>query len=619
MTELFLNNIYLTLLLPLWIFLIIMIGRFFSVYVNKFIIYLLTTTSSAFGTLLTFIGLLRLPADNIINTETPFLKIGDFVINYGLHIDKTSLIFAFLLFSISFLIQLFSISYMKNEKKTYKFYALLNLFNFTMASLFFSPNLFQTYFFWELSGVISYLLIGFEYFKKQKSNASKKVFIINRIGDTALIGAILLSSYFIYTYAPSKSLATLSFIDMNIISTLIYAYATEPIFEIIAILFIIGAIIKSAQFPFYTWLQDAMQAKLPISALLHSSTLIAIGVFLTLRLLPFYSLEPWLLKFITEIGLLTTIICSISACAEEEPKKVLAYSTSAQLGLVFFAIGQLEIKTGLVLFLAHAFIKSLLFIVLPKENEKWNFINVIIFILGALSLSGVLFSGLIAKEMFTLQNNTFSTIIVSIISFLTAFYILKIILISTNKIGVEKKRPNTLELIASSGLLILNILFFIYLQKNISYKINEPFWVAIIALLITYFLYRKNMFYKIPLLYPLAKNGFYLDKIYTNIVAKIYDFIAKTSNLFEIKILNNYFLPINIAKISVKFISFIEEKFMNGFVKFIIKIFNKISLLNLKAQTGNIQRYNTYAFAIITIILTCLMLSYTAILIYIGG
>jgi NADH-quinone oxidoreductase subunit L len=596
-----------------------MIGRFFSVYVNKLIVYLLTITSSAFGAILTSIALLYLPADNIINTETPFFKIGDFVVNYGLHIDKTALIFAFLLFSISFLIQLFSISYMENEKKTYKFYALLNLFNFAMASLFFSPNLFQTYFFWELSGVISYLLIGFEYFKKQKSNASKKVFIINRIGDTALIGAILLSSYFIYAYAPSKSLATLSFMDMNIISTLIYAYTTEPVFKIITILFIIGAIIKSAQFPFYTWLQDAMQAKLPVSALLHSSTLVAVGVFLILRLLPFYSLESWLLKLITELGLLTTILCSISACAEQEPKKVLAYSTSAQLGLVFFAIGQFEIKAGLVLFIAHAFIKSMLFIVLPRENEKWNLTNVIIFILGALSLSGILFSGLIAKEIITLQNNTFSTIIVSIISFLTAFYILKILLLNTNKMGIEKKRPNILELIASSGLLILNILFFIYLQKTISYKINGPFWTAIIALLITYFLYRKNAFYKIPILYQLAKNGFYLDKFYTHIFAKIYDIIASISNLFEIKILNNYFLPVNVARTTVNFFNFIEEKFMNGFIKFIIKIFNKISLLNLKAQTGNIQRYNAYAFIIITIILTCLMLGYTAILIYIGG
>ena len=167
-----------------------------------------------------------------------------------------------------------------------------------MAGLFFSPNLFQTYFFWEIASVVSYILIGFEYNKINKSIAAKKVFLTNRIGDTAFVGAIIMCSYFLYSYAPNKTLADLSFMDMNTISTLVYAYASSPVFEIICGMFIISALVKSAQFPFYNWLQDAMEAKLPVSALLHSATLVALGIFLTLRLLSFYTLEPVILKII---------------------------------------------------------------------------------------------------------------------------------------------------------------------------------------------------------------------------------------------------------------------------------------------------------------------------------
>ena len=146
LAELLLNNIYLILLLPLWLFLIIMVGRFFSFYVNKNIIYLLTLLSSFAGIILTSLILWKNPADNILDTEIPFIKINDFMINLGLYVDKTALIFALVLFLISFLIQLFSISYMQKESKNYRFYSLMNLFNFSMLGLFFSSNLFHLIF-----------------------------------------------------------------------------------------------------------------------------------------------------------------------------------------------------------------------------------------------------------------------------------------------------------------------------------------------------------------------------------------------------------------------------------------------------------------------------------------
>lgn len=619
MNELFLDNIYLILLVPFWIFLIIMLGRFFSVYVNKNIIYTLTLLSSAFGALVCGGALWKLPIDKILDIDFQFIKINDFIINCGIHVDRTALIFALVLFLIAFAVQIFSIFYMKEEKKAYRFYAFLNLFNFSMAGLFFSPNLFQTYFFWELVSVVSYLLIGFEYFNKAKSLASRKVFIINRIGDTALLSAIIACSYFMYSYAPNKSFATLSFVDMNMISTLIYAYTSTPLFWIICALFITGALVKSAQFPFYTWLQDAMEAKLPVSALLHSATLVAGGLFLTIRVIPLISFEPLLLKSIPVIGLLTALICSISACAQVHPKKVLAYSTSAQFGLMYFALGIMNIKAMLAFFIAHAFIKSLLFITLPKEGERWNFYNFVIFLISGLSLSGILLSGMIAKEMIATDLGVVGTAFVSVISFLTAFYIIRIALILYDKNGVEKTRPQLLELIAFSVLLILNIVFYGFLHFNAKYQVAEPFWSAITAWVCVYVLYIKDAFWKVPVLYPLAFNGFYLDKFYSTTCVCIYESVAKLANFIDTKILGNYKLAINSAKFGVNVFKFVENKIMNGFINFVTRFFRKLSMFDKKSQTSNVQTYNAYAFIIITIVLTCLILGYTAIISFING
>ncbi len=603
MADIILDNIYLILLIPLWIFLIIMLGRFFSVYVNKVIIYALTLFSSLMGGIM---SALALGANNkILETEFLFVKINDFIISAGLHVDKTALVFALVLFIVSFLIQIFSISFMKNEKKTYRFYALLNLFNFAMAGLFFSPNLFQTYVFWELVGVVSYLLIGFEYFKNDKSIASKKVFIINRVGDTALIGGIILCSYLMYSYSGNWGLTTLSFVDMNIISTLVSAYSSTPLFWGICILFIIAAAVKSAQFPFYTWLQDAMEAKLPVSALLHSATMVASGVFLLIRLYPFFSLETGLLKLIAIIGLITALSCSLCACSQIHPKKVLAYSTSAQLGLMFFALGMGNLKAAFILFISHAFIKSMLFLTLPK-----TYLNFILFLIGSLSLSGIIFSGLVAKEFLYMDLSIPLKIIFCLISFLTAFYLIRIALINgLNK--EDKKIPYSAVVLT-----LLNIAFYFYIRTQVKYEISEPFWAALLAWICAYILYIKDMFGEMDIL----SNGFYLDKFYTQTVTRLYEHISKFTNFIDTQVFANYKPVLASAKFGVKTSEFIEKYIMNGTVKLITNTAKGLSKLDLIAQSGNIQRYNIYAFIIITTILTCLIIGYVSLYWhYIGG
>lgn len=603
MADIILDNIYLILLLPLWIFLIIMSARFFAVYVNNRIIYTLTLLSSFFGVLLCSVSLIKLTST--IEQSFPFIKIGNFVLDFGLHVDKLSLIIALVLFLVSFLVQMFSVSYMKDEPKQYRYYAYLNMFNFSMAGLIFSPNLFQMYFFWELVGVMSYLLIGFDYKNSVKSEASRRVFLTNRIGDTALLGGIIFSSYLMYNYSGNLSFAALSFEDMNAITTLILAYTDTPVFYLLCILFIIGAAVKSAQFPFYTWLQDAMEAKLPVSALLHSATMVAAGAYLLIRMLPLFTLEASVLQIIAWLGILTALICSILASIETHPKKVLAYSTSANFGLMFFAIGILNVKAALIFFVAHAFIKSMLFLSID-ENE--NFVNYITFLLGGLSLSGLIFSGVIAKEfLFVSINNPVFSVIYCLTAFLTAFYIMRISLIMVqnkklvNRINLAKYAPIAV-------LFLLNIVFYFAVRGKVAYKVAEPFWAALAGWAAVYFLYTKNLLTKFD------KTPKLLERFYNNVLAKIYEKFAIAMNFIDVKVFGNYKPLLIASKCGVKTAGWIEENIMNKSVTLTADLTKMLSKWGYKLQTKNIQSYNAYAFILVTIVVSLVIIAYKIML-----
>lgn len=603
MADIILDNIYLILLLPLWIFLIIMSARFIAVYVNNRIIYTLTLLSSFFGVLLCSVSLIKLTST--IEQSFPFIKIGNFVLDFGLHVDKLSLIIALVLFLVSFLVQMFSVSYMKDEPKQYRYYAYLNMFNFSMAGLIFSPNLFQMYFFWELVGVMSYLLIGFDYKNSVKSEASRRVFLTNRIGDTALLGGIIFSSYLMYNYSGNLSFAALSFEDMNAITTLILAYTDTPVFYLLCILFIIGAAVKSAQFPFYTWLQDAMEAKLPVSALLHSATMVAAGAYLLIRMLPLFTLEASVLQIIAWLGILTALICSILASIETHPKKVLAYSTSANFGLMFFAIGILNVKAALIFFVAHAFIKSMLFLSID-ENE--NFVNYITFLLGGLSLSGLIFSGVIAKEfLFVSINNPVFSVIYCLTAFLTAFYIMRISLIMVqnkklvNRINLAKYAPVAV-------LFLLNIVFYFAVRGKVAYKVAEPFWAALAGWAAVYFLYTKNLLTKFD------KTPKLLERFYNNVLAKIYEKFAIAMNFIDVKVFGNYKPLLIASKCGVKTAGWIEENIMNKSVTLTADLTKMLSKWGSKLQTKNIQSYNAYAFILVTIVVSLVIIAYKIML-----
>lgn len=605
MTDIILDNISLILLLPLWIFLIIICGRFFAVYVNKKIIYTLTLVSSLLGFITCSAALTKIT--NSVNCLFQFIHLNNFRISIGLQVDRLSLITAAVLFGVSFVVQLYSISYMKEDKKSYRFFALLNLFNFLMACLLFSPNLFQMYVFWELVGVISYLLIGYEYKNIFKSEAARRVFITNRIGDTALIAGIILTSYYMTSYAENLSFTQLAFEDMNVISVLLSAYTSSFVYNFICGLFIVGAIVKSAQFPFHTWLQDAMEAKLPVSALLHSSTMVVAGIYLILKIIPLLSLVPEVLTFIMLIGIITAIVCSILASMEIHPKKILAYSTSANLGLVLFAIGLSNIRAALVFLIAHAIIKSGLFLVLPKDNNKLSRLKFYLLIIFALSLSGILFSGLAGKELIypTVEFSVLYKVLYLTVAYFSAFYLTRLVLSVYKSSELSSKFEKT-ELFSVFILMAVNVMFYIPFRGL--YNLSDPYIISVGGICTAALLYKKNLLFCINKCPPVIEN------FYNKILVSVYEKICNVCNATEQKIFYNYAPIIKLSKFCVKLSHFIEEYIMNGTVNRITSFIQYISKGDKILQTGNVQSYNTYALIIITILIVLVIIGYKLLL-----
>ncbi|MBR1775985.1 NADH-quinone oxidoreductase subunit L [bacterium] len=606
MQNLILDNITLTILIPLWIFLIIMAGRFFSVYVNQGVTNILTLLSSLFGFVVSLIVYKNIgyPLDWSIT----FIRINDFVIDFGIRVDRLSVILLAILFFISFCVQLYSVSYMKEKTKNYRFFALLNLFNFAMSFLILSPNLFQFYVFWELVGVVSYLLIGFDYEKQEKSNASRRVFLVNRIGDVALISAIIFSSYFMYNYAGNKTFVSLSFEDFNAISVILSAYTSQIIFISICVLFLLAAMVKSAQFPFHTWLQDAMEAELPVSALLHSATMVIAGVYLLTRLVPIFDMNGDIYRAIILIGIITAIMCSIMAILEKHPKKILAYSTSANLGLMFMALGLGNIKAVVILLIAHALMKSSLFLLLPHgENKTFSYTEFYCFCISGLSLCGLILLGFSAKEYsYILINNIWLKYLYTFASILGAFYITKLA-ISLYGNAEKGRKIKPLELI--SVLFIIGTSILLYFKiKGWQYSLGAPFYCSICGIVFILILEKLNLLSKIGNCPKIIEN---INNVQ---IVKLYEGITNLACNIERVIYSLNIIPKKILLCGVVAFNWIEVNILNRFIKLVAECTKMLSKLDMKMQTKNIQTYNAYAFIFITLILALIIIAYKLIL-----
>lgn len=322
-------------------------------------------------------------------------------------------------------------------------------------------------------------------------------------------------------------------------------------------------------------------------------------------MMPFFTLNAVLLKSIFILGFITSVVCSILASLESQPKKVLAYSTSAHLGLMFMAAGIVNIKLALIILVFHAFVKSALFILLPKEKSmpKTHFI---LFIINALSLSGLLFAGVGVKELLykNFEYNQILYYLFIFICFLSAFYISRLVVL-IYKNSQLKNNTNFIELTAYLILLFGNIALYIALRQY--YTIAEPYAAAIGGLALALLLGKHNSLEKF-------NTPKIMERLFNNFIPKIYGKFTTVMNSFDNKIFANYKPLICISKSGINIINWIEVNIFNRTVCIISDFSRWVSKQDLILQSGNVQTYNIYAFIIVTIIIALVITGYNTIL-----
>ena len=391
-----------------------------------------------------------------------WISVGSMQIPFSYQIDQLSLIMLLLVTGVGFLIHVYSIGYMAHDANVGKFFSFLNLFVFSMLVLVLGANFVILFVGWEGVGLCSYLLIGFWNQETANNNAAKKAFIINRVGDLGfLLGIFLIYLTFdSVQYGEVFQKASTMQIGTGVVTA-------------ITLLLFVGAAGKSAQIPLYTWLPDAMAGPTPVSALIHAATMVTAGIYMVLRANVLFTLAPDTLEVIAVIGAATALFAATIGLAQNDIKKVLAYSTVSQLGYMFLALGVMGYSTALFHVLTHAFFKALLFlgagsVIHAMSNEqdirymgglrKALPVTFITFFIGCLAISGIPpFSGFFSKDEILLHAYEHSKILYAIglfTAFLTAFYMFRLLFLTFfgEFRGTEEQRHHLHESPASMTL-----------------------------------------------------------------------------------------------------------------------------------------------------------------------
>ncbi|MFC1562452.1 NADH-quinone oxidoreductase subunit L [candidate division KSB1 bacterium] len=280
-----------------------------------------------------------------------WIVVGEFVVKAGLLLDSLSAVMIMVVTGVGVVIHIYSVGYMHKDPGYARYFAYMNLFIFSMLLLVLADSFILMFVGWEGVGLCSYLLIGFWYEDKKNADAGKKAFIVNRIGDCGfLIGMLFIFSMFgsldfetVFNFAPVIP-------------------AGDPILVVITLLLFIGAVGKSAQFPLYVWLPDAMQGPTPVSSLIHAATMVTAGIYMVVRCHVLFLLAPLTMNIIAGVGAFTAFFAASIGLVQNDIKRVLAYSTISQLGYMFIAVGVGAFSAGIFHLMTHAFFKGLLFL-----------------------------------------------------------------------------------------------------------------------------------------------------------------------------------------------------------------------------------------------------------------
>nr|YP_009233909.1 NADH-plastoquinone oxidoreductase subunit 5 [Hilaria cenchroides]AMB49605.1 NADH-plastoquinone oxidoreductase subunit 5 [Hilaria cenchroides] len=374
----------------------------------------------------------------------------DFSLEFGYLIDPLTSIMLILITTVGILVLIYSDDYMSHDEGYLRFFVYISFFNTSMLGLVTSSNLIQIYFFWELVGMCSYLLIGFWFTRPIAASACQKAFVTNRVGDFGLLLGIL-GFFWITGSLEFRDLFKIAnnWIPNNGINSLLTTLC--------AFLLFLGAVAKSAQFPLHVWLPDAMEGPTPISALIHAATMVAAGIFLLARLLPLFISLPFIMSFISLVGTITLFLGATLALAQRDIKRSLAYSTMSQLGYMMLALGIGSYQAALFHLITHAYSKALLFLgsgsvihsmeplvgyspdksqnmVLMGGLKKYVPITKTTFLCGTLSLCGIPPLACFWSKDEILSNSwlysPFFGIIASFTAGLTAFYMFRIYLLT---------------------------------------------------------------------------------------------------------------------------------------------------------------------------------------------
>ena len=283
-----------------------------------------------------------------------WITAGEFNATVGFRIDPLSIIMCLVVTGVGFLIHVYSVGYMHSDEGYPRYFTYLNLFVFMMLILVTANNILLMFVGWEGVGLCSYLLIGFWFRKDSAANAGKKAFIVNRIGDYGF----LLGIFLLFVSLGAHGVWTLNYGEIQKNAHLLGASAAM----LITLLFFIGATGKSAQLPLYIWLPDAMEGPTPVSSLIHAATMVTAGVYMVARLNFLYSMAPQIMFLVALVGVLTAIFSASIGFAQNDIKRVLAYSTVSQLGYMFVGVGVGAYAAGIFHLMTHAFFKGLLFL-----------------------------------------------------------------------------------------------------------------------------------------------------------------------------------------------------------------------------------------------------------------
>lgn len=529
----------------------------------------------------------------IIPFETTWLRFTESLhINMGVLLDPISVMMLVVITTISFMVHLYSLGYMKGEKGFARFYAFLSLFTFSMLGLVIATNIFQMYIFWELVGVSSFLLIGFYYTKPSAVAASKKAFIVTRFADLGFLIGILILSFVTGTFDFAKltepgtaifgSAASMSFMGISAMT-----WAMTLIF--------IGGAGKSAMFPLHIWLPDAMEGPTPVSALIHAATMVVAGVFLVARMFPVIHFQaPDTQEIIGYVGGFTSLFAAVIAITQYDIKRVLAFSTLSQLGYMMLALGVsgyggeegLGYMASMFHLFTHAMFKALLFLgagsIIHAVHSNYMYdmgglrkylpITHITFLIACLTIAGVPpLSGFFSKDeilVAALHHNKLLFAVEFLVAGLTAFYMFRLYFsVFWGKDRHYHHTPHESPLTMSIPLMFLAVasvfagfLPFHHLVTSDKMGFDTEMHMAVAApsvliglfgIAMAWILYKKES--TIParlaqrwgILYTATYNKFYFDEIYLFVTKKIiFNYISRPIAWFDRHIIDGFMVGI---------------------------------------------------------------------------